>query len=152
APLEDDWEDLSSIVRRAAESGHLEVVKALASGKASGRDDKWHYSWAASDALNRDFEDIALYLLDNGAKFAVEDEDKGPLALGKFANGFPGLGFRLLERFELPPTYAKDGYGILHAVASYADIELLEEVRRMGVAIDQRTAKGFLPMDFAVGL
>lgn len=149
APLSDGWEDLTSVVRRAANSGHYETVKLLAPGKPKGSEGRWHYSWAASDALNANYEDIAMYLIELGADFTIEKKKQGAFALSKFSMGYPELGFRLLEKFKLPPTLDENGYNLLHSVASYADVSLLNKVRELGVDLSQQ-ANGMHPVDQAV--
>lgn len=150
APLSDGWEDLTSVVRKAANSGHFETLKLMATDKPKGAEAKWHYSWAASDALNSNYEDIAMYLIELGADFTIESGKRGAFALSKFSMGYPELGFRLLEKFKLPPTLDDKGYNLLHSVASYADVSLLAQVRELGVDLSQQS-DGMYPVDHAVG-
>jgi hypothetical protein len=92
---------------KAANNGHFESLRLMAPDKPKGGDARWRYSWAASDALNANYEDIAMYLIELGAVFTIDKKMQGAYALSKFSKVYPELGFRLLERFKLPPTLTK---------------------------------------------
>lgn len=151
ASLSDGWEDLDSIVRKAGQLGHFDIVKLLVPEKVKGSEMKWHSSWAASDALNANYQDIALYLFDLGANVTLEKEARGAFALAKAQSGFPDMALALMEEFKIDPTYEKDGYNMMHAVATYGDVDLLERMESKGLGLKDVTAEGVSTLDFAVG-
>lgn len=150
APLRDGPNDVNWILYNSTSNGNLEVLKALAPGKSKDND---QYSHALLLALNSNLEDQAVFLMDLGGKFSLrEGSTKEGIVLSKFANGFPSMGFRLMDHLKMKPTLSEKGFNLFHAAASYADIELLDLIRAMGADLLQKTEKGLLPMDVAVGL
>ncbi|MBC2605206.1 TonB family protein [Pelagicoccus albus] len=152
APIADGNQGRRSILSEASRNGHLPVVKLMAPGKPKGSEMKWHYSWAASDALNENYDDVAMYLIENGANFTVKETEYDQYVLAKFAAGYPELGFKLIDKFKLEPNVSRNGYNLLHSVASYADVSLLERVHSMGVDLKEKSRAGMFPVDHAIGL
>lgn len=151
ASLSDGWENLNSIPRKAARAGHLDVVKLLVPEKSRSREMAWHRSWAASDALNENYQDIALYLFEAGADITINKEVRGKFALAKARSGYPDMALALFDQFNIEPTYSEEGYNLMHAVSSYGDVDLLKKMETLGMSIRDKTEEGVEPLGFAVG-
>lgn len=151
SPIVDGWGELSSVLMTAATNGHFETLKGLMPKKPKGPTQRWHCSWAASEALNENYEDIANYLLDFKPDVQFSGLSKKQVVLDKISRGYPELGFSLMNQFGIDPTFDVNGVTALHSVAGYADASLLEKVHSLG--IDPRTvaSDGSEPLDFALG-
>lgn len=147
----DGWGELNSIVMMAASRGHFDIVKLLMPKKPKGSDGRWHCSWAASEALNGNYEDIANYLLDFKPDVKFEGSNKKKIILSKISQGYPELGFSLMERYGVAPEFDVDGITALHSIAGYADSQLLDKVRSWGIDPQKRTIDGSEPLDYALG-
>ncbi len=147
----DGWGDLNSVVMLAATHGHFDVVKALMPDKPKGSTEKWHCSWAASEALNENYEDIAKYLLAFKPKIGYDGTDEKRVVFGKLSLGYPELGFSLMERYDIDPTFEVDGFTALHSISGYADNALLEKFSSLGVDPRERADDGKEALDFALG-
>ena len=51
------------------------------------------------------------------------------IVLEKFSNAYPYMAFPLMEHLKVNGSYSNEGFNMLHAVASYADVELLDRIR-----------------------
>ncbi|MDQ8200175.1 TonB family protein [Pelagicoccus enzymogenes] len=151
SPLEDGWGSLNSVVMLAATHGHFETVKALMPEKPKGATGTWHCSWAASEALNENYEDIVNYLMPFKPKIDFGEADEKRIALSKIMEGYPELGFSILDRFGINPNFKVDGYTALHSVAGYADASLLQRVFDFGIDPRSKSANGVEALDFALG-
>ncbi len=141
-----------SVLARAARSGHLEVVKALASQPAKKKADKTDYSWALTNAVNGNHLEIVSYLIEQKSKFEIYKSEYEKAVLRSFSMGFPDLAFLLMDELKVDASAQENGYGLLHSVASYADEKLLQKVAKTGADSTLMTDKGLLPADFAIGL
>ncbi|MBK1880210.1 TonB family protein [Pelagicoccus mobilis] len=140
-----------SVLSHAARSGQFEVVKVLAPGKVKGRT-REAYNWALSQGLSSHSEEIVNYLLERGAKFTAPSGYHGDWVLTLFSRGYPELAFTLMDELKVKPDVQKGGYGLLHSVAAYADVTLLESVAERGPKLDLLTDKGMGAVDYAIGL
>ncbi len=148
-----NFEDEESILFDATDLGHIDVVRLLAASKARSSALKSRYSWALSLAINENFEDQAIFLMDQGATFSLSGKVTAEqLVLSKFANGYPDMGFRIMEIRKVKPSISERGFNLFHAVASYADNALLDRLLAAGCDLAQKSETGLMPMDVAVGL
>ncbi|MDQ8179129.1 TonB family protein [Pelagicoccus sp. SDUM812005] len=151
SPLEDGWGALNSIVMLAATHGHFETLKALVPAKLKGPTGSWHCSWAASEALNENYEDIVNYLMPFKPKINYDGVETERVVLNKIMQGYPELGFSMMERYKIDPSFDVDGLTALHSVAGYADASLLQKVAAFGLDPRAKSGKGLEPLDLALG-
>lgn len=139
--------DVSESVR----NGHFETMKVLVPDEARSKREKSNYANLLLSAVYDGYEDIAVHLMENGARLVLTKKSKKEQVLmGLYRDGFPRLAFLLDEYFKGDSVYQKTGYTVMHAVAPYADVELLEKVRSMGVGLNDVNEKNFTPLDFAI--
>lgn len=141
-----------SSLYEATVSGHLESLQALAPDKPKAGKEREQYSWALASAINGNQEALARHLIGIDTPIDLAKEARGNSVLKKFVDGFPELALLLMDRHKVPATYSEAGYNFFHAAAPYADNELLDRLLALGVDLAQRSEKGALPMDVAVGL
>ncbi|EDY81984.1 TonB family C-terminal domain protein [Verrucomicrobiia bacterium DG1235] len=147
----DGWGDLNSAVMLAATNGHFDVVRLLMPERPKNSTGKWHCSWAASEALNENYEDIVEYLMRFKPNIDYGGTDKKKVVFNKLYQGYPELGFSLMDRYKIDATFEVDGYTAMHSVSGYADDSLLEKLSSLGVDSRKMGKDGKEPLDFALG-
>lgn len=150
SPRLDGWESLNVIAREAAMNGHRGVVAQLTNGK-SDRNSKWERSWAMATASNNFYTDIVKDLIERKASISMPDDKRAASLFGTFTEGYPDLAFVLMDHYKMKPKQIEFGGGnLFHAVAGYADVELLESVRGFEIDMLAKSEKGVFPLDVAI--
>lgn len=150
SPRLDGWESLNVIAREAAMNGHREVVSILANGEKD-RNLKWERSWALASASNSYHADIVEDLIGLGASVSIAKDKKAGSLFSIFSKGYPELAFLLLDHYKFKPKQVEfGGANLFHAVAGYADVELLETIRGFGIEMLAKSEKGAFPLDVAI--
>ncbi|MCH6258583.1 ankyrin repeat domain-containing protein [Puniceicoccaceae bacterium K14] len=137
----------------AAQNGHTVIVESLIKEKASFKKDGISVVGSASlyQAIRNGHTEIALQLIENGAKFKLNSKDSSiGHMLSLFSNGYPEIGFALVDLLKIKKFINKKDHSIFHSIASYADIPLLERVLKLGLDPSQKTTKNVSPIDFAI--
>lgn len=138
-------------LNHAVNGGHMAVAEQLLPYKPKRRNRDFFHITAFNTAREEGYDELAALLAVPEVLEAVPKGGRGALALSAFAQEMPELGFHLCREFGLESGYARDGYGVLHAVAPYADVALLERAREWGADLRGETKEGFRPVDMAVG-
>ena len=141
----------SMAVRAAAENGHVNIVKTLAPSRLKKGKANVEHSGALLESIQNGYEEQTLYLLQIGSSLRMTVESQVSLIFSAFANRFAGIGKLLIEHLEIDPAARVEGITFMHAVAPYADVDLLEEMKQIGVPVDGISDSGLNPFDVAVG-
>ncbi|MCH6257954.1 ankyrin repeat domain-containing protein [Puniceicoccaceae bacterium K14] len=141
----------SSCLSKAVGNGHFEVVKILAPKPPKSGIAKGEYSHSAVLAIRQGRENIAIYLLNHKAKVELTNKDKKESTIfSLFLSGYPSLAEVLIERFDGESIYDRKGHTIMHAIAPYSDIELLNKYKDIGLGVSVTNEKGLTPLDIAI--
>lgn len=142
----------SGALEIAAESGWLDIVKAIATRKPKGSDEKVQYTIAAVNAYNARHQEIAIHLMGLGASVDLDKKTAPKKMLGLLASECVLLARWVEEEYKVKGSYSDDGTNFIHAAVGYGDVALLESLRAEGASITEETSKGLTPLLIACGL
>jgi|GEM_PF-5651094 len=132
----------------AAEHGHNGCIESIFESEKKIR--KGDRDAALLIALRADYEESALLLFERGGTVNFNKDKVSDIAFSNYGTGMVRLAEYLLDRFGGARDFSVNGSNFLHAVAPYADVELLEAVASAGAEIGLMNSMGFTPMDGAV--
>ncbi len=136
----------------AGGNGWLDIVKLIATDKATGSKQRLQYSLGALSAFNKGHQEIAIYLMELGARLNLDKSSASKRVLAMLANERVALARWMQETYKVKGTYSKDGVNFMHAIAGYADVELLESVKAGGASVTQVSSNGITPLLVACGV
>ncbi len=150
-PFDED-KSMTNVLDIAGEGGWMDIVKVIATGNAKNSKQKLHYSLGALNAYNNGHQEIAMYLMDLGARLNIDKKSAPGSVLALLANERVELARWVQEKYKVKGTYAENGVNFMHAVAGYADAELLEAVKAGGASVTMVSSKGITPLLVACGV
>jgi ankyrin repeat protein len=140
----------------SADLGHLDIVKLLIPDAASSQSEIPHFDGVLLETFKRGHQDVAIYLGELVLEFnwmMIIGVDSSKYARDFLSNGKTRLFFWIQEQHNIDGSYAtENGINFMHAVAGYADVELLEKLKEGGASVSQAAEGGITPLLIACGV
>jgi uncharacterized protein len=148
----------------ASYNGSKQIVKILISNGAKPNlqvaEDKIGPGYkgftAISFAIFGKHEDIALFLLNHGANFELQDSDGGTILMGAIRLNMKKLALELIEKGADVNKQVKNGYTALTIAVQFGNAEIVKLLMKHGanshIRILDGKDKGLTPIDLAKAL